>query len=553
MLISGLCVAVLLILVYHVGPMQEDYKDKFGSFHSVQFKGSPSFIVGLGGAVQSVGGGSGLNATQGVLVKPLDTENLLTLGAKPFFEIKTITGQAEDNGHVIDINLWLALTDGTTTSSLNCNITPPISIKLLQGEEFESVNVVTGYYDCPPPPPPTPPTYSDYSYEFRYSTTSSIPIGLVSEVVAMPTWVALRVLIAFVILIFIYVLIIQDVMHRTLVAMLGSFVSLFILAIMTNKPPTLQNVVVWIDESTLLLLFSMMVSVTLLSRTGVFQFLSIQMLSLSGPSPKRLLIFLSVCTGLLSAFLDNVTTMLLISPVAVTLSLQLKMPSPLPLLMSCAFMSNIYGCATMIGDPPNVIIGTLLSDYIGFVDFIINLFPVVLIATPFTLAYLVWWFKDSLKVDKEALKDFSPQLLERQFPITNQALLLKASIIFGTTMLGFFLEPVHHVSVSWVSVFGAFGMLMVCSPKELRSVFESVEWDTLLFFACLFVMISSLSEMGLVAAIGDLLSMIVEAAPPESQLIVAIVVILWISALVSGFLENTLYTSAMVVSHRYFG
>ena len=133
-----------------------------------------------------------------------------------------------------------------------------------------------------------------------------------------------------------------------------------------------------------------------------------------------------------------------------------------------------------------------------------------------------------------------------QYPVTKPLLLLQSSIIMSFVMLLFFLEPIHHISTSWISILGAISLMLIATPHELHTVFESVEWDTLLFFASLFVMIEAMAEMGLIRWIGSILSSIISSAPPSNRLTVAIVVIIWASALVSGFLDNIPYTTTMV-------
>ncbi|GMH88688.1 hypothetical protein TL16_g11228, partial [Triparma laevis f. inornata] len=344
-----------------------------------------------------------------------------------------------------------------------------------------------------------------------------------------------------ILLFFVYLCIVTDVVHRTLVAMVGAFCSLLLLATM-DYHATMQTALIWMDEGTLALLFGMMIIVNLISTTGLFEWVAIRALERSGGHMSKLMVLLCIATAVLSAFLDNVTTMLLLAPVTIELCKVIEM-NPIPFLISEVMFSNIGGTATMIGDPPNIIIGNMLSEYVGFVDFIVNLAPCIIVAAFPSLFFLKWYYKDEFDVSK---KEFDIEALKKQYPITDTVLLAKSSIILGAVLLMFFLHPVHHVDTSWVACTGAIALMVIATPHELHHVFESVEWDTLLFFAALFVMIEAMATMGLIRSIGEGLSSIIAAAPEDDRLIVAIVVILWVSSIVSGFLDNIPYTATMV-------
>jgi len=246
--------------------------------------------------------------------------------------------------------------------------------------------------------------------------------------------------------------------------------------------------------------------------------------------------------GALSAFLDNVTTMLLYAPVTVELAAILGL-DPIPLLVSEVIFSNIGGTSTMIGDPPNIIIGNLLSQDVSFTDFIVNLMPCIVLCVWPSIMFLKYYYKDFLN---EPLKPFDIVELKKKYEISNPVLLSKAGVVLGAVLLLFFLHPLHHVDTAWVAVVGALGLMIVSTPHELHHVFTQVEWDTLLFFAALFVMIEAMAVMGLIRAIGDTVALVISAAPEEARLRVALVLILWVSAIVSGFLDNIPYTATLV-------
>ena len=156
---------------------------------------------------------------------------------------------------------------------------------------------------------------------------------------------------------------------------------------------------------------------------------------------------------------------------------------------------------------------------------------------PFVVFFMMRYYRETVCVPRRDLGDLS--LLKRQYPITQPLALVKSGTIMATVILLFFLSTFHGLSSAWIAILGAVGMMIVASPHDLHAVFEHVEWDTLLFFAALFVMIEALAELGLIQWIGDILADLIGLAPESDQLTVAIVVIIWVSAIVSGFLDNS--------------
>jgi len=424
-------------------------------------------------------------------------------------------------------------------SDASCFSFSPLSLKSDEEAELLQTVDVDKYMSGSGCPGITGDNAADFFFEV--ATNSTAPIGLLFQVDKLPAIALYRTALSAVLLVFVYLCIVTDVVHRTLVAMVGAFFSLLLLATM-NYHASMQTALVWMDEGTLALLFGMMIIVNLISTTGLFEFVAIRALDMSKGNMGKLMVLLCIATAVMSAFLDNVTTMLLLAPVTIELSKVIEM-NPIPFLISEVMFSNIGGTATMIGDPPNIIIGNMLSDYVGFVDFILNLAPCIFLASFPSLFFLKWYYFDDFNVPD---KVFDMEALKKQYPITDPVLLAKSGIILSAVLLLFFLHPVHHVDTSWVACVGAVGLMVIATPHELHHVFESVEWDTLLFFAALFVMIEAMATMGLIRSIGEGLSAIISAAPEDDRLIVAIIVILWVSSIVSGFLDNIPYTATMV-------
>ncbi len=364
------------------------------------------------------------------------------------------------------------------------------------------------------------------------------------------------VLVGALILLGVYVLIIFEWVHRTLAASIGGIVAVGALIYYMEGSLTLGQTAMMIDWDTIGLLLGMMVMVGVLSHTGLFEWFAVQAYKRSGGSVWALVVILCIVTAVLSAFLDNVTTMLLLTPVTIQLAKVLNLP-PVPLLVAEVMFSNIGGAATMIGDPPNIIIGngmsktalaggdydSLASQAISFNDFIINLAPGVLMTVVPTFMFLKWMHKDVFCTRRD--RDVSE--LEAQYGIKDVSLLVRAGSVLVLVILGFFLHPLIHLPVAWVALIGAVLTLVLTTPHELEEALEKVEWTTLLFFAGLFVLVHSLDYMGVINWIGDqIVAVISNFEDKGTQLTVAVLLLLWVSAIASAFIDNIPYTATMV-------
>jgi len=399
-------------------------------------------------------------------------------------------------------------------------------------------------------------TLDEHNYNYIEISTDAPSPAVVSgmmEVIQMGSLGNARIALGGVILFFVYGAILTEVLHRTLAAILGSFVALMLLTILTH-PPSMKTIISYMDEGTLGLLFGMMIMVHLLSLTGLFEWAAVRAVSFSSKKEGQgggdevddvvdvftLTATLCIVTAVLSAFLDNVTTMLLLAPVTIEVCKVLSI-QPAPILISEIMFSNIGGTSTMIGDPPNIIIGNMISE-VTFTDFISNVMPPVIIMAPFSILLLRFIYGEKL----QGSRTVNVAKLSKKYPITNQPLLLRTGIVFGTIILLLFMHPVHHKDAAWMAIVGAVFMLVISNPHELHHTLASVEWDTLLFFGGLFVMIEALAEMGLIRAIGDAVSDMIKSQSTDMQLTVALLLLLWVSAIVSGFLDNIPYTATMV-------
>ncbi len=379
----------------------------------------------------------------------------------------------------------------------------------------------------------------------------------VEHISVMPEW-ALSA--SFLILLGVYGLIIFELIDRALAAVLGGILCVFVLHIIAagdpgSTGPDLLDVVVWIDMETVGLLMGMMIIVGVLSETGIFQWAAVEAYARSGGSIWRLMVILAVVTAVFSAFLDNVTTMLLIAPVTIQLARVLNL-NPIPLLVGEVMFSNIGGTATQIGDPPNIIIGAQLSrsslagsplaeQSIAFIDFVINLAPAVF------LVFLpsLWLLH---RLEREGLdlhRDRDIESLRETYGIKDRSMLIKSGIILGLVLIAFFAHsaithPLSNVAV--IALIGAFVMLLVVTPHEIEHYLDEVEWTTLLFFAGLFILIGGLSAMGLIDALAQWTSTMIARAPEDHRLFVALMLLLWVSAIASAFIDNIPFTATMV-------
>ena len=365
-----------------------------------------------------------------------------------------------------------------------------------------------------------------------------------------PVWVGLGILI------FVYALIITEIVHRTLAAAVGGLAAIFALNhYKVGGALTLAETTTLIEWETIGLLLGMMVMVGIISHTGIFEWFAVEAYKKSNGNVWTLVVILCSVTAVLSAFLDNVTTMLLLTPVTIQLARVLDL-NPIPLLIAEVLFSNIGGAATMIGDPPNIIIGSMMSesaiekagyselasDGVAFNDFILELAPGILLTIVPTFMMLKWMYAEEFS--GERVRDVKE--LEAKYGVKDAKMLKTSGTVLGLVILGFFLNPVLHIPVSWVALIGAVLMLLVTDPHELEEPLEKVEWTTLIFFAGLFVLIHSLQHLGVIGWIGDQVESAISFFEVEYQFVAALVIILWVSAIASAFIDNIPYTITMI-------
>lgn len=291
----------------------------------------------------------------------------------------------------------------------------------------------------------------------------------------------------------------------------------------------------YVDFDTIGLLCGMMLTVSVLRKTGLFEYIAIKGIKLTGGNPWKMLVVLSVVTAVLSAFLDNVTTVLIIVPLTFAVSETIK-TSPMPLLISEVLFSNIGGAATLIGDPPNIMIGG--ATQLDFMDFIVVNLPIVVIVSIVTLLLLRLIYHKKLsaiQVDKEKIMAF-----DEKRTIPNRKFLLKSLIVFGLVIVAFITHHLHEINLASVALGGGF-LLMLVTRQDPEDILHEVEWPTLFFFMGLFVIVGGLEKTGIIGLVADKMILMTQGeVAPTMQLV------LWISALSTTFVNSIPYTATMI-------
>ncbi len=294
----------------------------------------------------------------------------------------------------------------------------------------------------------------------------------------------------------------------------------------------------YIDWNVIFLIMGMMIVIAVVERTGIFQWLAFRAYKLSGGRPWLLLPILMLITGVASAFLDNVTTMLLMTPITVQIALSMGI-NPLALLIPEVFSSNVIGISTLVGTPTNILIGSYGK--ISFNDFLTKLTPGVLIAFVGLIFYSYWIFRKDLKTEAdEDMQALLMEKLEKQAVIREPKNLKKAGWI-GLAMLILFVTGEHlQMLPSVTAIIGATALLVWIRP-DIDEMIESVDWTTLVFFMTLFICVGAIQEVGLIAFIADWIAGLV-----GNNLLLAMLAITWFSALLSTVIANIPFTAAML-------
>jgi Na+/H+ antiporter NhaD/arsenite permease-like protein len=335
-----------------------------------------------------------------------------------------------------------------------------------------------------------------------------------------------------------YALIATERIHKTLVALAGAAIMVTLPVI--NSDDVFYSRDTGIEWDVIFLLLGMMIIVSVLRQTGVFEYTAIWAAKRAHGSPLRIMILLVLVTAFASALLDNVTTVLLIAPVTLLVCDRLEI-GPAPFLMAEAFASNIGGTATLIGDPPSIIIASRAG--LSFNDFLIHLAPIAIIVMGVFAASLPRLFPGAFDVDPERVADVMS--LEEREAIRDPRLLIKCGVVLVAVLAGFVAHSAIHMEPSLVALVGA-GILIVISGLEHSDYLSGVEWDTLLFFAGLFVMVGALVKTGVVNELARLAT-----TATGGHALLTTMLILGVSFVFSGIINNVPYAATMapIVGH----
>jgi Na+/H+ antiporter NhaD/arsenite permease-like protein len=335
-----------------------------------------------------------------------------------------------------------------------------------------------------------------------------------------------------------YGFIISEKFNKTTVALLGAGSMVILPAI--DAPDVFYSQETGIDWDVIFLMLGMMIIVSILRHTGVFEFGAIWAAKRAGGSPMRIMIMLTLVMALASALLPNVVSVLLIAPVTLLVCDRLEI-NPIPMLIAEVFASNIGGTATLVGDPPNIIIGARKG--LSFNAFLLNMAPIVVIILVVFVAVMPLMFRGFTTVSPERIADV--MTLDEREVLNDRGLLIKCGVVMGVVFVGFIVSPTIHIQPSLVALLGA-GALILVSKMEKSDYLDSVEWDTLLFIVGLFVMVGALLKTGAIQHLGEW-----AASATGGSMLFTTMMILGVSTVASGLIDNVPYVATMtpIVTH----
>ncbi|MDR0567960.1 MAG: ArsB/NhaD family transporter [Spirochaetaceae bacterium] len=337
-------------------------------------------------------------------------------------------------------------------------------------------------------------------------------------------WLALFLFIAA------YIGISAEKISKTVLALLGGAVFIALGIIDSEKAFHI------IDWNVIFLLISMMIIINITKTTGLFQYVAIKTAKAVRGNPLKILILLTLITAVFSAFLDNVTTMLILSPVTILIAVELGI-NPKPFIICMAIGSNIGGTATLIGDPPNIMIGSAAG--LGFPDFLAHLGPAILIILTLFIGFILLVFRKQMTVSNERkarIMDF-----DESKSLTDKPLLVRCIAVLGLTICGFLLHGALEMEASTVALFGAALLLLISGKPEPEEFFRDIEWGTIFFFIGLFIMVGGLVEQGWIKKCSGFLLSLTNGNVRHTS-----VLLIWASGAFSALVDNIPYVATMI-------
>lgn len=338
------------------------------------------------------------------------------------------------------------------------------------------------------------------------------------------------------ILIIAYIFIATEKIPKVTIALLGAGLTIFLGLVnqskMTGEVLNPHYFINFVDFSVIFLLVSMMIIVLIATKSGMFTWLANELLKMTKGHPVKILVVLGFFTAIVSAFLDNVTTVILIIPITIAISRELDI-DPVPYLIAEVFASNIGGTATLIGDPPNIIIGSAAG--FSFMDFVNELTGVILVILIAVLFAMYLFFRNHLKTTPEKMELVTK--LDNSKTITDKPLMIRSVIVLALVIIGFVLHDVTHIDTYLIAMLGASILLLFEKPQ---AILEKVEWNTILFFIGLFIIIGGLEASGGIKLMAQWILDVTQGSQTAAGML-----ILWASGLISGVIDNIPYTATM--------
>lgn len=329
-----------------------------------------------------------------------------------------------------------------------------------------------------------------------------------------------------------YVFIAIEKVHKTIIALVGGSLMLVLGLIEQNEAFFSEEI--GIDYNVIFLLIGMMMIINITAKTGLFQWLAIKAAKVGGGYPMRIMLLLTVITAVVSAFLDNVTTVLLIVPVTIFIASALKV-DPVPYIIAEVLASNVGGAATLVGDPPNIMIASKAQ--LTYMDFIINMAPVIVIVMAAFMVTIKLVFRNRLTVTEERRQKVM-QMDERE-AISDHGLLWRCLFVLALTSAAFIFHSALHLEPATVALAGG-SLLFLLAKEEPHDILRDVEWPTIFFFVGLFIMVGAVVKAGLIAELSTAMLDLT-----EGNLMVTSMFVMWLSAFASAIVDNIPYVATM--------
>ena len=325
------------------------------------------------------------------------------------------------------------------------------------------------------------------------------------------------------------VAIVSEKVHRAAASLAGAVI------LLVTHVLTVDSAIEHVDVNTIGVLVGMMLFVAVVKNSGLFEYIAIKSAKLTHGKPWAIMAVFTIITAALSAFLDNVTTVLLVGPMTLAITSILKV-NPVPFLLTQILASNMGGTATLIGDPPNIMIGSEAG--LGFADFILNTAPVIVIIMAASLLCFYLMFGRKLKVSNDAMQ--AVMELDENRAIKDKSLLIKSVVMIGLVVIGFMFHSSLGMESCTIALLAAV-IMMIVGKQDVEDVIMGVEWSTILFFIGLFVVVGGMEENGVIDQLATLL-----IGMTGGNLVLTMLIILWVSAIVSSFLDNIPFVATLI-------